>query len=196
MYSILNAVATLSPSAAADADSQGANLVSAVLQEIRARLGLSETHLEREHLPFSRLPQGLPRGILAEITGRGKTESVALLLAENPSLRCAWIESRFSLLPSALPQRQVSLERIFFVDAGEDAAWAAATVLRAQLFPLVIYHAPYGELRELRRFQLLTGKSHSTMILLGEEPAQGAWPIRLSLTASENGRRLATARGR
>jgi hypothetical protein len=170
--------------------------VSAVLQELRARLGVFESHFQRESFPFPGLPEGLPRGILAEITGRGKTESVARLLAENPALRCAWIESRFSLLPSALLQRRVALEKIFFVDAGADAPWAAATVLRAQLFPLVVYHAPYGEVRELRRFQLLAGKGHSTMLLLGEEPARDAWPIRLSLRASEGGRRLASARAR
>lgn len=169
--------------------------MSAVLQELRARLGVFESHFQKESVPFSRLPGGLPRGILAEITGRGKTESVAQLLAENPALRCAWIESRFSLLPSALLQRQVALEKLFFVDAGEDAAWAAATVLRAQLFPLVVYHAPYRDLRELRRFQLLAGKSHSTMVLLADQPATNAWPIRLSLEAREGGRRLAVLRG-
>jgi hypothetical protein len=170
--------------------------VSAVLQELRARLGVFDNPAEKERIPFSRLPGGLPRGILAEITGRGKTESVAQLLAENPGLRCAWIESRFSLLPSALLQRQVSLENLFFVDAGADAAWAAGAVLRSQIFPLLIYHAPYGEVRELRRFQLLAGKSNGTMLLLGEEPARDAWPIRLSLEAREGGRRLAVAKGR
>jgi hypothetical protein len=57
---------------------------------------------------------------------------------------------------------------------------------------LVVYHAPpYGDVRELRRFQLLAGKSHSTMILLAPEPTQGAWPIRLSLKAqARDGRKL------
>lgn len=166
----------------------------AVLEEIRARLGAHPA--PSEPFPFSPLPNGLPRGILAEISGRGKTESVARLLAENPTLRCAWVEAHFSLLPSALPQRQVGLHRLFFVEAGKDAAWAATTILRAQIFPLVIYHAPYGDLKELRRFQLLAGKSRSTMILLGDEPAEAAWPIRLSLVAQENGRRLAPTRER
>ncbi|MGZ3660670.1 MAG: hypothetical protein ACXVB9_05560 [Bdellovibrionota bacterium] len=167
----------------------------AVLQELRARLGVFESHFQREAFPCSRLPNGLPRGILAEITGAGKTESVAQLLAENPALRCAWIEARFSLLPSALLQRGVSLEKIFFVEAGENAAWAAATVLRAQIFPIVVYRAPYGDLKELRRFQLLAGKSNATMILLGDQPAEHAWPIRLSLEAREKGRRLAPLKG-
>jgi len=169
--------------------------MSAVLQELRARLGVFDTHFQKEAFPFSRLPGGLPRGVLAEITGSGKTECVAQLLAENAALRCAWIESRFSLLPSALQQRGVCLEKVFFVEAGADAAWAAATVLRAQIFPLVVYRAPYGDLKELRRFQLLAGKSHTTMLLLGDEPVAQAWPIRLSLTAKEKGRRLAVVKG-
>jgi hypothetical protein len=170
--------------------------VSAVLQELRARLGVFESHFQKEAFPYPPLPGGLPRGILTEITGRGKTEAVARLLAENAGLRCAWIEDRFSLLPSALAQRGVSLEKVFFVEAGLEAGWAAATVLRAQLFPLVVYRAPYGDVRELRRFQLLAGKGHSTMVLLGDQPAAHAWPIRLSLEAREKGRRLFVTRGR
>lgn len=166
----------------------------AVLQELRARLGAWESHTQKETLPFSRLPNGLPRGSLVEITGPGKTENVATLLAENATLRCAWIESHFSLLPSALPQRKVNLETIFFVEGGTECAWAAATVLRSGLFPIVVYHAPYGEERELRRFQLLAEKASSTMILLGSKPQERAWPIRASL-ASE-GRRLKLIRGR
>lgn len=168
--------------------------MSAVLQELRARLGVYESHFQKEALPFSRLPNGLPRGVLAEITGNGKTECVAQLLAENPALRCAWIEERFSLLPSALAQRGVCLEKVFFVEGGADAGWVAATVLRAQIFPLVVYRAPYGELKELRRFQLLAGKANTTMILLGDQPSR-AWPIRLWVEAREKGRRLALVKG-
>lgn len=165
-----------------------------LLQELRARLGAFASHSPLEAFPYSRLPSGIPRGILAEITGSGKTESIAQLLAENPALRVAWIESRFSLLPSALSQRHVSLEKIFFVEAGGEASWAAGAVLRSGLFPLVVYHAPYGEERELRRFQLLSEKAGSTMILLGEKPADRAWPIRLSLACA--GPRLSVVRSR
>lgn len=169
---------------------------AAVLQELRARLGAFDRHSPSENrLPYSRLPSGLPRGILVELTGPGKTESVAQLLAENAGLRAAWVESRFSLLPSAFLQRQVNLEKIFFVEGGKDSAWAAATILRSQLFPLVIYHAPYGEERELRRFQLLAERSATTMLLLGEKPLeQSAWPIRMSLAA--RGRQLSVVKGR
>jgi len=170
-------------------------LSAAVLQELRARLGVFDSHFQREAFPYSRLSSGLPRGVLVELTGPGKTENVAQLLAENPGLRAAWVEQRFSLLPSALLQRRVNLEKIFFVEGGKDSAWAASSILRSQLFPLIIYHAPYGEERELRRFQLLAERSASTMILLRDQPLEErAWPIRISLAA--RGRQLSVVKGR
>lgn len=166
-----------------------------ILEELRARLGVFDTHFQREALPYSRLSSGLPRGALVEITGPGKTSSVVQFLAENSGLRAAWVESHFSLLPSAFPQRSANLEKIFFVEAGKNAAWAASTILRAQLFPILVYSGPYACERELRRFQLLSERSKTTMILLGEKPLGiGAWPIRLSLEA--RGRELSLVKGK
>ncbi len=168
---------------------------AAVLQELRARLGVFDSHLAREAFPYSRLSSGLPRGILVELTGPGKTEHAVQLLAENSQLRAAWVEQRFSLLPSAFVQRQANLEKIFFVEGGQQSAWAASTILRSQLFPFLIYHAPFGETRELRRFQLLAERSNTTMILLAEKPLEErAWPIRLSLAV--RGRELTVVKGR
>ena len=168
--------------------------VTPILEELRARLGVFDTHLQRESLPFSRFAPGLPRGALVELTGPGKTTLVAQFLAENSGLRAAWVESRFSLLPSAFPQRSVDLEKIFFVEGGKDSAWAAATILRAQLFPILVYPAPYGCERELRRFQLLSERSSTTMILLGQKPLEArAWPIKVALEA--RGRELTLVKG-
>lgn len=167
-----------------------------ILEELRARLGVFDTHFQRESLPFSRFAPGLPRGALVELTGPGKTSLVAQLLAENAGLRAAWVESRFSLLPSALPQRSVDLEKIFFVEGGKHSAWAAATILRAQLFPILVYNAPYGCERELRRFQLLSERSSTTMILLGSKPlGERAWPIKVSLLVAR-GRELTLLKGK
>lgn len=172
---------------------------AAVLQELRSRLGLLESPSQRETFSFSRFPGGLPRGGLVEISGFGKTESVAAFLAENPQLRAAWVESRFSLLPSALQQRGVDLSKIFFVEGKEQSAWAATLLLRSQIFPAIVYQAPPPPRpreaeKELRRFQLLAERSATTMFLLNEEPLQEAWPIRLSLTCE--GARLTARRRR
>lgn len=180
--------------AAAGTAEAGVRKPNPILEELRARLGVFDTHLQRESLPFSRFAPGLPRGALVELTGPGKTTLVAQFLAENSGLRAAWVESRFSLLPSAFPQRSVDLEKIFFVEGGKNSAWAAATILRAQLFPILVYHAPYGCERELRRFQLLSERSSTTMILLGQKPLEArAWPIKVSLEA--RGRELTLVKG-
>jgi hypothetical protein len=158
---------------------------AAILEEIRARLNALESRSRQEKLPFSLSAQGLPRGALVEITGHGKTEAVALLLAEHSKLRAAWVEQSFSLFPPAFQQRKVNLQNLLFVEGGEECAWAAGALLRSRIFPLLIYSAPYGDERELRRFQLLAEKSATTMLLLGESPQPNAWPIQASLAMRE-----------
>jgi hypothetical protein len=150
------------------------------IQELRARIGSLE-RTEKEHHAWSMVAGGIPRGGLVEISGPGKTEAVARLLAEHSGSAAAWIEKDFSLLPSALIQRGVPLDKIFFVEAKAECPWAATLVLRSQIFPFVVYHAPFGEEKELRRFQLLAERSRSTMLLLTEEKPTLAWPIALSL---------------
>lgn len=148
------------------------------LAELRARIG-ALTSRSSERLAYSLYAEGLPRGALVEISGRGKTEAAVRFLAEN-SLPVAWIEERFSLFPTALLQREVDPARILFLECGKDSAWAAAQVLRSQLFPILVYSAPYGDERELRRFQLLSETTKATMLLLRPKPSR-AWPIALHL---------------
>jgi hypothetical protein len=152
------------------------------LQALKAQLGTLE-RVSRESVAWSKLIGGLPRGALVEIAGPGKTEAVASLLAEHKEARAAWIEKEFTLLPSALPQRGVELEQIFFIESGAESEWAAGLVLRSQLFPFLVYHAPCHEEKTLRRFQLLAERSRSTMLLLAEKGLSMAWPIALSLEA-------------
>lgn len=157
------------------------------LQELRARLGAFEKLSRGESHPYSMLAGGLPRGALVEVAGPGKTESVAAFLAENAQTPAAWVESEFSLYPPALFQRRRKLHNTFFIEAGKDAAWAASAVLRARIFPLLVYHAPYHEdERQLRRFQLLAEKAQATVILMsrGRKPL-ASWPVALSLEVRE-----------
>lgn len=149
------------------------------LHDLRARIGTLEKR-SRETIPWSCLEGGLLKGGLVEITGAGKTGAVAKLLAES-NLPTAWVESNFSVFPTALVQRQVNLEKIFFVEGGRDCSWAATTILRSQLFSLLVYSAPYGEERELRRFQLLAERAKTTMLLLAPIRPTLAWPISLCL---------------
>lgn len=154
------------------------------LPELRARIG-AYTQSQKERLPCPFFSEGLPRGALVEVFGKGKREAVVQFLVENAQHSAAWIEKEFTLFPSALSQREAALEKIFFIEGKKESAWAASAVLRSQLFPIVVYQAPYGEERELRRFQLLAEKSKSTMILLPEKKLSLAWPIHLSLEMNE-----------
>lgn len=159
-----------------------------MLQALRAQIGMMEGNREKEHFPFSLLQTGVPRGALMELCGPGKTEVTVQFLAENPSLRVAWVEENLSVNPCAFMQRGVDLNRIFFVDAGVEAEWSALQVLRSQLFEVVVLHittttAQDSQERVLRRFQLAAEKAGVGVILLAEKPRQ-AWPISLQLLVS------------
>jgi hypothetical protein len=156
------------------------------LQELRARIGALEKFTRAGALPFGGLEGGLPRGALVELAGSGKTESAARFLVENAALPAAWVESEFSLYPPALLQRGRQLHNTFFTEAGKDAPWAATTILRSRLFPVLVYHAPYREdERQLRRFQLLAERAEATVILLARGRPHASWPIALSLELRE-----------
>lgn len=148
------------------------------LAEIKDWLGAGPAR--REVLSCSSLPRGLPKGAITELYGAGKTEFVARVLAEHPLLRAAWIEERLSVFPFALLQRNISLDRVLFVEAGAETLWTALQVLRSQLFPIVILYGEGWELNALRRIQLATEKSQAaTLWLTGR--AQNLWPVSLQL---------------
>lgn len=149
------------------------------VQELRARIQGLHSPIVREFFPFSRFADGFPKGALVEISGRGKCETVAVFLAENPEFT-VWIESKRQLFPSALLQRKVDLKKILFVEGKSEASWVASTALRSKVFPIVIFDSFYKDERDLRRWQLLAEKSKATMILLRDKPS-GLWPISLSL---------------
>jgi hypothetical protein len=139
-----------------------------------------------------------PPGALTEISGSsgsGKTELVLKFLSENPELRVAWIEERFSVYPCAFPLNRVDLSRVFFVDPSRAGSvdsktvlWAAHQVLQSQVFAVVVLSVELAErdsMIVLRRLQLAAEKNRGTVILLSEESTRGAsWPISLQLQVS------------
>jgi hypothetical protein len=125
------------------------------------------------------------RGALTELcgpAGGGKTELVLRFLAENPTLRVAWIEDPISIYPCAFPRHGVSLNRVLFVrDPGEHAIWCVQQILRSGIFPVVVLAAPSriegGHGVPLRRLQLAAEQANASVILLSERPTEGAWAI-------------------
>ncbi|MBC7692928.1 MAG: hypothetical protein H7222_14290 [Methylotenera sp.] len=136
---------------------------------------------------FSALPEGtlgIPRGAITEISGRhgtGKTQLVLNFLTENPTTRAAWIEEDLTIYPRAIWQKKIDLNRILFVEARENFAWALQQVLKSGIFEILILSGRLNEL-QLRRLQLDAKKSRTSCILLRESPTlQGRWPIALQL---------------
>jgi hypothetical protein len=136
---------------------------------------------------FSKLFDGIPRGCLVEISGKDATAQVASFLAEHRQLPVAWVEEDMKKLPEeALRAQNPNLKKILFLDGGKDSSWAANAMLKSENFPIVVYRAPYGDIKELRRFRFFARKANATMILLREEPCF-SWPIGLQLRATQDG---------
>lgn len=180
---------------------------SSGLAELRALVGVLKTPPIKEVFPFSRLGAdlGIPRGAVTEVSGPsggGKTETVLSFLAENASIRVAWIEDELTAYPCAFPQAGVALERVLFVDlarpnrfsadlarpnrfskeAGLDALWTTHQILRSQLFGIVVLNSKQIYERDLRRLQLSSEQAQASLILLSDSPKiRGAWPIAFQL---------------
>ncbi len=156
---------------------------------LRELHGILPTPPQREHAPFSRCPEGIPRGGITEIAGApgsGKTALAVRFLAEHPELQAAWIEERLTVYPSALPLHGVELARVVFIEAGEHVAWTALQALESGAFQVVVL-ASAREIPEvpMRRIQLAAEKAQATVFLLSERPQrQGRWAFALELEAA------------
>jgi hypothetical protein len=177
------------------------NAVMTLLKEFPSLLAFhGKNHANQaEGFAFSQLESGLPKGALVEISGsagNGKTEAVLRFLAENPTVRVAWVEEEFTVYPCAFPQSRVGLDRVLFVDSTPgETLWTVHQILRSQVFGVIVLQmkaAAKGERGEkdemaLRRLQLAAEKAQVTIILLSEEPAKkGTWPISVQLQVNRS----------
>jgi hypothetical protein len=147
------------------------------LEELKA---LVQRRTAKEVFACTSLPCGIPKGAITEISGAGKTEFALKLLAEHPELKVAWLEKSFSAYPFAFLQRKVALNRVLFVEAGEQVNWVTLQVLRAQLFSVVVVYSDSFDLKTLRRIQIASEKAQVSTIWLSNHP-QNAWPISLQV---------------
>lgn len=133
---------------------------------------------QRKYLPYANLH--IPVGALTAISGSGKTSFVSNFIAEHPELRVVWIESKFSIFPFAILQKKISLDRILFVEAGEQCEWTVLQVLKSQVFSIVVLYTEQVPLKSLRRFQIASEKAGASFIWLTSHP-QLLWPIHLEI---------------
>jgi hypothetical protein len=133
-----------------------------------------------ERLPCSRLPSGIPRGSLIELTGFARVEWLLAFLKEHPELKVCWIEEKFNLLPTAFHQRGAGLDRFLFVEAGEQLFSVVRKALRSHVFEVLVCPSQFEEDRVLKALQLFAEKSNTAVFLLGTQP-KTAWQISLQL---------------
>ncbi len=122
--------------------------------------------------------QALPiaPGLLIEISGPEARTFAATLLASYPEHPAAWIEQSLDPFPDEVRRYPLRWDKVLFVNGKKDSRWALFSFLRSGCFPFIVYYGPYGEDRELRRLRKLAKRTHTMVLLLGEEPIP-AWQI-------------------
>ena len=169
----------------------GITKMSAQLEKIRTLrtlIGEVTGHAQKEFFRADGVPGGIPRGGLVEICGSRKTEWVIQFLRANESLQAFWLEKEQSVLPTAIQQRGVSLERLTF-GVVEELYPAVRRVIQSQLFETVVVPSVFEELRVLKALQLLAEKANTTVFLLAKKP-RAAFPISVQLEVKGKGASL------
>lgn len=139
---------------------------------------------ENDHLTYSSLLGGLPRGKLIEISGDENVANAAKFLSEHRNLTAAWIYD--GDLPKEALDHKINLNKVLFIKGDEDASWCASTLLKSQLFPVIIYQAEYKDEKTLRRFRLQAKQANTSFIILRKDPAF-SWTIALQLRSKVDG---------
>lgn len=146
------------------------------LEQLRSLMRVTE----KESVACPGLELGLPKGAITEISGAGKTEFVIQFLASHRHLRVAWIEEALSVFPFGFLQRDIDLEKVLFIEAGQSLVWSALQALKAQVFPVLVLYAEDIDLRNLRRIQVLSERSGAVVIWLTPK-VHSHWPTHLRL---------------
>jgi hypothetical protein len=136
-------------------------------------------------LKFTHFPQGLVQGSLVELTGDAKLEWIVQFLKENINLKVFWIEEKFTLLPTAIEQRGVSLERFVFVESPEDIYKPLRQALKSKVFNCVITPRFTTEDRTLKALQLLAEEAEACVFLLAKQHVS-SWPLSVQLTINKD----------
>ena len=137
-------------------------------------------------LPLHALPKSglLPEGSLIEISGPDARMQAARILAENRSLPAAWIEQNLEALPEEVLRTRMDFKKILFINGRRDSGWVISSVLTSQLFPIVVFYAPYENEKFLRRLRRQARESGAAVLLLRPGPCF-SWTIRVHLRAED-----------
>ena len=145
--------------------------------KVNAVAGLNPKHISN----FSHYPSGIPAGSLVELSGSAKLEWLVHFFKENPTLKIFWIEDKMTLLPTAIEQREVSLERFVFVESDKDFLKPLRQALKSKAFACVVAPRFTQDEKTLKVLQLLAEESLATVFLLTKKPII-AWPLSIQLS--------------
>jgi hypothetical protein len=158
------------------------DLKQELLTELRERLGMNGFVEKRDYLNCQTVPEGVPRGVICEIVGSARTEWILSLLKENPSLYIFWAEEKLTILPTAIHQRGIELDRILIAETGEKLFQALRKALKSKLFDCIVLPGAIIEIKMLKALQLFARESNSCVFFLSKTP-QCAWAIPFQLEA-------------
>lgn len=151
------------------------------VQQLKLLIGGFESLLSKEFWPAPNLPAGIPRGVIVELLGPYRTEWFLQFLKMHPTFKTFWAEKKQQVLPTAIAQRGVELENIFFATLGEDLVTPLRKVIQSQLYEVVLAPTQFTEIKIFKALQLFTEKANCTLFLLGDKTPSTAWPISLQL---------------
>lgn len=126
-------------------------------------------------------PGGVPRGVVVELLGPARTEWLLAFLKQNSDLQIFWAEREQRILPTAIQQRGVDLERVSFGLFPEDMLVPLRKVIQSQIFEVVVSPNSWSEVKVFKAFQMMAEKARSTVFLMGDKEPSKAWPISLQL---------------
>ena len=157
------------------------------LIEIKEKLNLINRTDHREFLTCDLISEGVPRGVLCEITGSARTEFILTLLKQNPHLNTFWAEEHLTILPTAIHQRGVNLERILMAETGEMLFQSLRKALKSRLFDCVVLPGAIEEVKMLKALQLFARESNAYVFFLSKI-LKSVWAIPFQVeTEWENG---------
>ena len=153
------------------------------LIELREKIGQVKSLSEQmEFLVTDTVPGGVPRGVLCEIIGSARTEWILRLFKQNPSLNIFWAENQLTILPTAIHQRGIDLNRILMAETGENLFQSLRKALKSRLFDCVVLPGAIEDIKMLKALQLFARESNSCIFFLSKI-AKISWAIHFQLEA-------------
>jgi len=164
--------------------------MNSTLNHLRTVCSVTEEGMARE---FLSAPVGftaselfhVPRGGLIEFVGRDKTSFILSFLKQHENLKILWVEEKQKILPTAMRQSGVSLDRITFAIVEKDHLQNLRKAINSQAFDVLVTTNTFDEVRQFQTLHLLCEKSNSMLFLLSKEVTP-AWPISLQLKFSRH----------